>query len=186
MSDRTVFAREQLEQWINDITALDLPDWNALPNLELYMDQVVLLLTRYLAPLTRGQDEKFITASIVNNYVRMKIIPPPVKKKYARSHLACLIMICVLKQSLSISSIQQLLPREQSEEEVHRTYAAFVLQMRRVSAGFIQQARSAEDFLLTEEGSSPATSAAIVANLAKSLTEYLLLPAPEYTDATDA
>lgn len=182
MEKHKEYVKYQLEQWTRDMTALELPDWKELPNLELYMDQVVLLLTRYLSPLAKGEDEKFITASIVNNYVRLKIMPPPVKKKYARPHLACLIMICVLKQSLSISCIQRMLPANWEEETVRRAYTAFVSQMRQVSGSFIQQVNSAENLLLDSEGCSPAISSAIVANLAKSLTEYLLQPQPTVSD----
>ena len=103
-------AAQRLAQWLRGLENFDLPDWDDLPQLDLYMDQVILLLTRYLAPLERGGDEKTITASIINNYVRMKVMPPPVKKRYSRVHLAYLVMICTLKQSLSISCIQRLLP----------------------------------------------------------------------------
>ena len=81
----------RLAQWMEDLGQFDLPDWDNLPQLDLYMDQVILLLTRYLAPLDRGADERTITASIINNYVRMKVIPPPVKKKYSRVHIAYLV-----------------------------------------------------------------------------------------------
>ena len=77
-----------------------------------------MLLRRYLTPLDSGGDERSITASIINNYVRMKVIPPPLKKKYSRVHLAYLVIICTLKQSLSISCIQRMLPQDQSEEAV--------------------------------------------------------------------
>ena len=178
MDNQKDLVKYQLEQWTNDMTALELPDWKELPNLELYMDQVVLLLTRYLSPLAKGEDEKFITASIVNNYVRLKIMPPPVKKKYARRHLACLIMICVLKQSLSISCIQRLLPADWDEETVRQAYTTFVSQMSRVSGSLIQQVNSTENLLLNSEDCNPAISSAIAAYLAKSLTEYLLQPLP--------
>ena len=59
-----------------------------------------------------------ITASIVNNYVRMKIMPPPVKKKYGRVHLAYLLMICTLKRSLPIAAIQRLIPEEELDAAV--------------------------------------------------------------------
>ena len=92
MDEHLECPRHQMEQWTKDIAALNLPDWKELPNLDLYMDQVVLLITRYLSPLIKNEDEKFITASIVNNYVRLKVMPPPVKKKYSKVHIASLIM----------------------------------------------------------------------------------------------
>ena len=72
---------ERLAQWLERLEKSDLPDWDRLPQLDLYMDQVILLLTRYLSPLVLCGEEKTITASIINNYVRMKVVPPPVKKR---------------------------------------------------------------------------------------------------------
>ena len=81
---------QRLSEWLDKLERFDLPDWDSLPQLDLYMDQVILLLTRYLSPLERYGEEKAITASIINNYVRMKVMPPPVKKRYSRVHLAYL------------------------------------------------------------------------------------------------
>ena len=105
-------TRQRYHEWIESLSQFDLPDWDGLPQLDLYMDQVIILLTRYLSLMNRGTDEKPITASIINNYVRLRVMPPPVKKKYSRRHIAYLVVICTLKGSLSISSIQRLLPEE--------------------------------------------------------------------------
>ncbi len=83
---------------------IHLPRWKELPDLEIYMDQVLSLITRYFADYP-GFDSKGITASMVNNYVKLGIIPPPSKKKYHRMHLAYLIIICVLKTVLPISLV---------------------------------------------------------------------------------
>ena len=84
-----------------------LPRWDELPDLELYMDQVLSLMERYLGAYP-GFDRKGLTASMVNNYVKLGVMPPPVKKKYARAHLAHLVMICVLKGSFPIELIRNL------------------------------------------------------------------------------
>ena len=125
---------ERMTRWAEGLEQFDLPDWDSLPQLDLYMDQVILLLTRYLTPIDRDAEEKFVTASIINNYVRMRVIPPPVKKRYSRIHLAYLVVICTLKQSLSISCIQRLLPEDRSEEAVRQFYDGFVRQYRRSTA----------------------------------------------------
>lgn len=171
---------QRLTQWMEDLGQFDLPDWDNLPQLDLYMDQVILLLTRYLAPLDRGADERTITASIINNYVRMKVIPPPVKKKYSRVHIAYLVMICTLKRSLSISCIQRMLPEDHSEEAVRQLYTEFVRQyrssislLRRIplqGGGTVLTGSS----LLPEDGGSLVTTSAILSTLFKALTEFLL------------
>ena len=89
-----------------EIRALELPEWEILPDIGLYMDQVVTLMDRTFSPtLPKGE----MTKSMVNNYVKVGMIPRPTGKKYDRDHLAMLIMIGVLKQALSMESISRLL-----------------------------------------------------------------------------
>lgn len=166
-------AAQRLAEWLDRLEQSELPEWENLPQLDLYMDQVILLLTRYLAPMGRDGEERAITASIINNYVRMKVMPPPVKKKYSRSHLACLVMICTLKQSLSISCIQRLLPEDRSEDAIRRVYTEFVQQYRR-AVTFIRRITDSGDRLPVEDGDSLVIISAILATLSKSLTEFLL------------
>ena len=178
-STREVAAR-RLSEWLRDLEKFDLPDWEDLPQLDLYMDQVILLLNRYLSPLERGED-KAVTASIINNYVRMKIMPPPVKKRYSRVHLSYLIIICTLKQSLSISCIQRLLPEEYGEEEAQALYEGFVRQFR-TSVGFLRALPLERGTLSVEGGArlpleggdSLVATSAILTTLSTLLTEYLL------------
>ena len=179
-NDNEVIA-QRLAQWMDSLSQFDLPDWDSLPQLDLYMDQVILLLRRYLTPLDPGGDERSITASIINNYVRMKVMPPPVKKRYARAHLAYLIIICTLKQSLSISCIQRLLPAEHSEERARTLYTDFVRQYR-ASVAFLRELDVSGETLtlggVKELGaggeSSLVTTSAILSTLSKALTEFLL------------
>ena len=76
---------EKTREWKRIISEADLPLWSDLPKLELYMDQVVMLLNEYLAYIYElNSDEKSVTSSMINNYVKMKIIPAPNKKKYSK------------------------------------------------------------------------------------------------------
>lgn len=104
----------KLERWDRFITNYHLPDWDSIPDLGLYMDQVVVLLVQYLGfiPSIPGGKESFVTSSAINNYVRLKIMPAPVKRKYYRVHIAYLIMILTMKQSISISDVQKILPAD--------------------------------------------------------------------------
>lgn len=87
-----------------------LPHWNDLPEIDLYMDQVIVLMEKYLSDLTSDEDEnKLITPSMINNYVKLNIIPAPNKKKYSREHLAYLLIICSLKQVIPIPRIKELI-----------------------------------------------------------------------------
>lgn len=165
---------DRLSRWFEDMEKFSLPEWDQLPALELYMDQVILLLRQYLAPLHHGQEDKAITASIINNYVRMKIMPPPVKKKYSRVHLASLIMICVLKQSLSISCIQRMLPGEPTEDIMRLLYSDFTAQYRTAQDRFVCEMKDSWSTLLPESSGKFFTSCAIASTFPTGLSEFLL------------
>ena len=85
--------------------------WDEMPDLELYMDQVITYLKRQLAPFQDSPAENLITPSIINNYVKAGFVPRPERKKYARAHLASLTMACTLKRVLPIESAKRLIER---------------------------------------------------------------------------
>ena len=132
----------KLRRWEKYLERFWLPEWKELPDLGLYMDQVVKLLQDYLdympPEMKAGQP---ITAAAINNYVRTKLLPEPRKKRYYRIHIAYLIMICTLKQSLRLSMLQTLLPGDLAEEDVKKAYAAFALRHQRCAKYFIEQVR---------------------------------------------
>lgn len=103
-----------------------LPDWEELPSIPLYMDQIVLLINTYLDPEGVSSKEKNITPAMINNYIKQKIMPPTVKKHYFRHHLACLLIICILKESVNISDIPQLLPDRMTESNMKEIYTHFL------------------------------------------------------------
>ena len=88
------------------------------------MDQILALMERYLGDYP-GFDKKGLTASMVNNYVKMGAMPPPRKKKYTRIHLAHLVIICLLKSVLPISAIRQMISSALAEQEEEVFYNAF-------------------------------------------------------------
>ena len=103
-----------------------LPRWEALPDIELYMDQVVAVMEKALSIYnTESEDNRIITPSIINNYVKLKIIPAPVKKRYNKEHLAYLVMICILKQTLAISSIVKMINLQLQKKSVKQLYNEF-------------------------------------------------------------
>jgi len=117
----------KLRRWEKYIENYSLPAWEAIPNFGLYMEQVVTLLKEYIDYLPPElKDEQIVTPSAINNYVRTKVMPEPDKKKYYRIHIAYLIMICTLKQTLSISMIQKIIPVDISENEVKEIYSTYI------------------------------------------------------------
>ncbi len=99
----TPYARKLLE--------LHLPRYEEIPRIDLYMDQLVGYLQETLAPLYQP-DEKIITRSMVNNYVKQGVLAAVSGKKYTRSHVAYLVVICTLKQTFSLAEIDLLIRRQ--------------------------------------------------------------------------
>ena len=104
----------KLQEICEKLSNQRLPRWKDLPDLELYMDQLVSLMRRYLRDYP-GMGDKGLTAAMVNNYVKLKLIPAPQKKKYGREHLAYLLMICVLKPIMPIAAIAAMIEGELEE-----------------------------------------------------------------------
>ena len=117
--------KEQLIRWAKNINQAGLPDWDGLPDMDLYMDQVVTYLEKQLEICKGPYDEKIITSSMINNYVKHGTIPPTTKKKYSQRHLAALIGTCVLKQVLPISTIGQIIQSEDVAKAKQQMYNDF-------------------------------------------------------------
>lgn len=175
----------KLRRWEKYLNEYRLPKWEEIPNIGLYMEQVLALLCEYLDYLPPElKEEQFITAAAINNYVRRHLMPEPVKKRYYRVHIAYLIMICSLKQSLSISTMQTILPTGIPEERVHSIYDAYVSRHWLSAEYFVEQVRMCAAGILDHEIESEFSvnsteelilSSAVVSGFAKLLSEKLLL-----------
>ena len=97
---------EKLNRWERFLGSYRLPDWDDLPQIDLYLDQVIALVNQYLGFFVYDPtEEKLLTPSMVNNYVKQRLIPAPIRKKYGRRHIALLLMICTFKQAVSMAAI---------------------------------------------------------------------------------
>lgn len=178
------YDKEKLSEAAENIKKLvdtsPLPQWEMLPGLELYMDQVIILLNQYLNIFASGNEEgKFLTPPMINNYVKLKLMPAPVKKKYGRIHLAYLIIICILKQTLGMSTIQKLIPAGLSEEEIKNVYTSFIRNHNTALMQISKKTITAESYIKegTDEASEKITDfvmqTAISSGLSKLLIEKL-------------
>lgn len=180
--DKSLVAHKLL-RWDKFITDYHLPEWNSIPDFGLYMDQVIVLLEQYLSfiPTPAGAKEHIVTSATINNYVRLKIMPAPVKRKYHRVHIAYLVMILTMKQSLSISDVQKVIPpMDSSEDEVLSVYEDYSEKFRRLALFFNQQVQfAAEGVRSTEQGSDNAVEllvieSALIAGFSRILAEKLI------------
>ncbi|WP_418417510.1 DUF1836 domain-containing protein [Anaerotignum lactatifermentans] len=121
---------ETFKEKIKTVSVVEIAD---IPKIDLYMDQVTTFMDQALAPYKRSSDGKVLTKTMINNYTKAKVLPPPVKKKYGRTHIMLLIMIFHLKSVLSIKDIATLfqpifaLPtKEDAEKQTEKIYAGFI------------------------------------------------------------
>lgn len=99
---------EYLNSFIENLHLEDNIKLSDIPDLDLYMDQVITLFDDKLSNLKRNEEDKILTKTMINNYTKAKILIPPVKKKYSKNHIILLILIYYLKQNLSINDISLL------------------------------------------------------------------------------
>ena len=93
---------------LESISRIDHIKPEDIPNIDLYMDQVTTFMEEQLAATKRFQDDKILTKTMINNYAKNKLLPPPEKKRYSKEHVLMLIFIYYFKNILSISDIQAL------------------------------------------------------------------------------
>lgn len=107
MSKQSDEMRKELEELFDTFPHIHTAD---IPGIDLYMDQVTTFLQENLRGLSRDPDgDKFLTKTMINNYVKNKVLFPPVKKKYNRDHIMLLIVIYYMKSFLSIGDIRSIL-----------------------------------------------------------------------------
>ncbi|MBR6514864.1 MAG: DUF1836 domain-containing protein [Clostridia bacterium] len=90
---------------LEEIRAYHCPRWDELPDLELYMDQVMSVLDKNLKIFIGDDPAKSVTPTMINNYVKHKLVRPPKNKRYDRGQIANLYIITLLKQIMSLGEI---------------------------------------------------------------------------------
>lgn len=114
---------------LNDI---HMPRWNELPNVDLYLDQVVTFINSSLNSFILSNvsnssktENQVLTKTMINNYVKNKLIEPPKKKKYSKVQLAKLFVICILKQVYSMNDIKDLISIALQHSDIKIAYNSF-------------------------------------------------------------
>ena len=95
------------QESIQQLVEHRFPRYDDLPVFGLYMDQVLSYVNDNVSAFYLSE-EKLLTTSMVNNYVKQGVVPKPVKKKYLRDHVAYLMVICILKKVWSIPEVNNL------------------------------------------------------------------------------
>lgn len=113
-----------MEKYIETLLSQRLPRWNELPDFELYMDQVISLMQKYLFAYVLPEEN--LTPSMINNYVKMEVLPAPEKKRYNKEHLARLIVICLMKKQAPLNAINFVMNKQVSANGLEVFYNYFI------------------------------------------------------------
>ena len=117
--------KTEIKSLIKDFS---LPRYNDIPNVGLYLEQVVKYISEYLSPLGSFS----LTGSMVSNYVKKGLVENPVKKQYDRKQIASLIFIAVAKNVLSMDDILLLFKMQEKTYEPKRAYDYFCNELENV------------------------------------------------------
>ena len=104
-----IYTKDMLKSSLNSLSRIEHIKPEDIPNIDLYMDQVTTFMDTRLSSSKRHPEDKILTKTMINNYAKNKLLPPPVKKKYSKEHLLVMIFIYYFKGILSITDIQALM-----------------------------------------------------------------------------
>ena len=113
------------------IEKIHIPRWEELPNVDLYMDQILTFINSSLSECIKyGDDEEneknqILTKTMINNYVKNNILEAPIKKKYSKTQCAKLFVICILKQVFSMNEISSLINIALESTDIYHAYNSF-------------------------------------------------------------
>lgn len=170
----TYKQKKKFLEYAKKISRQQIPTWDELPEVDLYMDQVLIYVESHMKNFV-SKDTKFITKSMVNNYVKQNIMPAPINKKYSKTHLAYLIMICIFKQILPLPDVKKLIDKKLAKSSIEDAFNNYSKSYNRaVSAivGLAKQSYRNGDFSELEDFNLFMT---IGANSAKLIIEELLV-----------
>ncbi|HAK42014.1 MAG TPA: hypothetical protein DCM59_03950 [Clostridium sp.] len=128
------FSTENLEEFLISINLDNKIDSSKIPDIDLYIDQVIQLFENNLDHVKRNPTDKILTKTMINNYSKDKLLFQNKNKKYSKNHILLMILIYDLKQILSIADIKRLftpmtetLSENESEFNLNSIYDEYLL-----------------------------------------------------------
>lgn len=116
-------VQEKMEEITAEIQAFRMPRYEELPRMNLYLEQIIEEVVYILGPIYGdNRQNKWITRTMVGNYVKQGLLPRPVGKKYTKEHIAYLLYISIAKQVLSIEEIHRLLEIQREAYPIELAY----------------------------------------------------------------
>ena len=120
----TIDDKDMINSILESVSRIDYIKPEDIPNIDLYMDQVTTFMEEQLVTSKRYADDKILTKTMINNYAKNKLLPPPEKKRYSREHILMLIFIYYFKNILSINDIQQHMTNRYSKTTSQNTHSS--------------------------------------------------------------
>ncbi len=157
------------EETLAEMKAYRCPRYAQLPEIALYRDQVLDALERYTAPFFAGRSEPPLTAAMINNYVKLQLLAPPVKKRYSREQIAQLYVICLLKQVMSISELRGLMEIQRRSYPLEQAYDYFCTEMEKA----LQATFGTRDFSMPSSAQKTTPESELVRSLALCLANKI-------------
>ncbi|GAA0084048.1 DUF1836 domain-containing protein [Clostridium sp. MB05] len=113
----------------NEFLDFHCPRFDELPKVSLYKEQVITYIEDVLSVININSDEKLLTPTMLNNYVKQKVVYPPKDKKYDEKHLAYLIVVCTLKQVFTLKEICTLINKQINTCPIEEAYDFFCIEL---------------------------------------------------------
>ena len=104
----TIDTNDLLNSILQSLERIDYIHPEEIPNIDLYMDQVTTFMETQLRSTKRYEQDKILTKTMINNYAKNHLLPPPVKKKYSKDHMLMLVFIYYFKNVLSFADIEEI------------------------------------------------------------------------------
>lgn len=175
----------RFEKELEKLNGFSLPRYAELPEIELYMDQVISVAEKYLSALAVGE-RSLITPSMINNYVKNGVIPPPHRKRYTREHLAAIIIICALKSTVEIQDIALVVNNSTNARGMEKTFDTFAEQYEAHMAAIVEKSRATAQSDSDHAPYKVIVENAILSSTARIAVEYAMnsidAPKAEQTD----
>lgn len=93
---------------ISELRDIEDVKYSDIPDMDMYMEQLLFFLNQKLEPHKRDTNEKILTKPMINNYTKSQVLLPPKNKKYNKEHIVLLVLVFQLKNIFSINDIQHL------------------------------------------------------------------------------
>lgn len=120
-----LLRQKELLEYRKELLDVKMMRWNDLPDFGVYSDQVLSIIEEQLSFLQVTEVDRVITPTMINNYVKLKLIERPVKKKYDKQHIAKLIVISMLKQVLPLTDVHKGIQLQVSLKGTEVAYNSF-------------------------------------------------------------